>query len=116
MAELVIPTAEFGDEDLLVRHLDGVDLLVGRIEGSYYAVENRCSHARSELHAGVRTGEVITCPLHGAKFDLRSGACLAPPAMRPIKSLATRLEGDRALTAQLRFRRLCTGTTSFSLS
>lgn len=97
MAELVIPLAEFGEDDMLVRHLDGIDLLVCRIAGDYHAVEDRCSHARSALHTGTRSGYVITCPLHGAKFDLRDGACLAAPAMRPIKSLATRLEDDQVL-------------------
>ena len=97
MAELVIPIADFGDHDMLVRHLDGVEMLVCRIEDEFHAVEDRCSHARSVLHTGKRSGHVITCPLHGAKFDLRDGACLAAPAMRPIKSLATRLEDDQVV-------------------
>lgn len=97
MAELAIAIAEFSDDGMLVRHLDGVDLLVCRIDGEFHAVEDRCSHARSVLHTGTRKEHIITCPLHGAKFDLRDGACLAAPAMRPIKSLATRIDGDQVI-------------------
>ena len=97
MAELAIAIAELDDDGLVVRHLDGVDLLVCRIDDEFHAVEDRCSHARSVLHTGSRQGHIITCPLHGAKFDLRTGACLAAPAMRPITSLATRVEGDKVI-------------------
>lgn len=97
MAELRIAIAELGEDGLVVGHLEGVDLLVCRIGDAFYAVEDRCSHARSVLHTGVRKGHIITCPLHGAKFDLRSGACLAAPAMRPITSLATRVEGNEVI-------------------
>ena len=82
---------------MLVRHLDGVDFILSRIDGAFHAVENRCSHARSVLHTGARSGHVITCPLHGAKFDLRTGECLAPPATRPIKLLSTRTEEDQVI-------------------
>ena len=97
MAELAIQSSEFDDDELLVRHVDGVDVILTRIDGAYHAVEDRCSHARSALHTGSRDGHVITCPLHGAKFDLRTGACLAPPATRPINSLATRIEDDQVI-------------------
>ncbi|MCY4040424.1 MAG: Rieske 2Fe-2S domain-containing protein [Gammaproteobacteria bacterium] len=97
MAELAVEFCEFGDDDLLLRHLDGVDVILTRIDGAFHAVENRCSHARSFLHTGPRSGHVITCPLHGAKFDLRTGACLAPPAVKPIKSLATRIEDEQVI-------------------
>ncbi len=97
MAELAIAITELDGSGLVARHLDGVDILVCRIDSEFYAVEDRCSHARSVLHTGVRQGHVIICPLHGAKFDLRNGACLAAPAMRPIISLATRVEGDQVI-------------------
>ena len=97
MAELAIQISEFGDDDLLVRQFDGVECIVSRFDGVFHAVENRCSHARSVLHTGPREGHVITCPLHGAKFDLRTGKCLASPATRPIKSLATRVDGEQVI-------------------
>lgn len=97
MAELAIARDEVPEDGLLVRHLDGVDLILCRIDGEFHAVENRCSHARSVLHTGARQGAVITCPLHGAKFDLRTGKCMAPPATRPIRTLATRVDGERVI-------------------
>ncbi len=97
MAELAIAIAEFDDDGMVVRQLDGMDLLVCRVHDDFYAVEDHCSHARSTLHTGTRKEHIITCPLHGARFDLRDGACLGAPAMRPIKSLATRVEGDQVI-------------------
>jgi 3-phenylpropionate/trans-cinnamate dioxygenase ferredoxin component len=50
------------------------------IDGTYYAIEDRCSHDDGPLCEGDRDGFRIECPRHGAMFDLRSGAVLSLPA------------------------------------
>jgi len=69
-------------------------ILLMNIDGTFYAVENMCSHAEFELADGEMSGCKIECPKHGAWFDVRSGEALSPPADRPIKIFAARVEGD----------------------
>lgn len=67
---------------------------VGAGDDAVYAVENRCSHATARLDSGELDGCHIICPLHGARFDIRDGACVGPPASQPIRSFAARINGD----------------------
>ena len=62
------------------------DVLVCRVQGTLYAVENRCSHAANALCGGGMRGFVISCPLHGAQFDVRDGKHKSRPAMTGIRS------------------------------
>ena len=74
---------------------DGLDVLLCKVEGTVYAVENRCSHASSRLDIGKLKGHTIGCPLHGARFDVRDGRALAAPATKPIRSFEVVMEGGK---------------------
>ena len=54
------------------------------IDGTYYAIEDRCSHDDGPLCEGDREGFEIECPRHGAHFDLRSGKALTLPATEDV--------------------------------
>ena len=54
------------------------------IDGSYYAIEDRCSHDDGPLCEGGREGFEIECPRHGAHFDLRTGGVLSLPATEDV--------------------------------
>lgn len=75
--------------------VDGLDVLICKVEGMVYAVENRCSHAASRLDIGRLKGHTIGCPLHGARFDIRDGRAVAAPATKPIRSFEVVLEGGK---------------------
>ncbi len=66
-------------------------VLILRDGEDVFAVENRCSHAGSKLDTGVIRDASISCPLHGARFCLRTGAAQNPPATRPIAVFETRI-------------------------
>jgi len=51
----------------------GREILLARVGGSYYAVDNRCPHMGGKLSHGKLEGTTVTCPLHGSQFDLTSG-------------------------------------------
>jgi 3-phenylpropionate/trans-cinnamate dioxygenase ferredoxin subunit len=53
---------------------------VCRVNGVLYAFEDECSHAETTLSDGDLDGYTVTCPLHFAQFDVRTGAHLCPPA------------------------------------
>lgn len=74
--------------------LDSGSIVLFNVEGTYYAIENICSHEEYELAEGDLEGCILKCPKHGATFDIRSGQHLSTPAYFPIKIFATRVEGD----------------------
>ena len=72
-------------------NIGGKAIVVGRFQEEYFAIENRCSHALSSFDEGRLRGYRITCPLHGAAFDIRDGSCIGAPATKPIRSLPLRI-------------------------
>ncbi|HCC46635.1 MAG TPA: Rieske (2Fe-2S) protein [Elusimicrobia bacterium] len=60
--------------------LNGREIVLCNSGGTFYAVERACGHAAARLERGALTGWVLTCPLHYAQFDIRSGEALSGPA------------------------------------
>lgn len=73
----------------------GVVAAVFLTEGEVYALGDRCSHAEASLSEGEVFETEVECPLHGAVFDLTSGEALTLPAVRPVPSYPTRVEGEK---------------------
>ena len=63
--------------------------------GAWFAVSPDCSHAALPLAGGRVRGSAILCPHHGARFDLRSGRALGPPAWTGIASWPVRVVAER---------------------
>ena len=82
------------DDHRLVRSARNWQLLLLQRGDDIHALENRCSHATARLDGGELDGWQLICPLHGARFDIRDGACVGPPATQPIRSFAARIEED----------------------
>lgn len=63
-------------------------------EGAYFALEDRCSHEDFELSAGAfdPVAGSIECVLHGARFDVRDGRPLCPPAYEPVARFPVRVD------------------------
>jgi glycine betaine catabolism B len=55
------------------------EILIANISGAYYAIGNECTHYGGDLSQGVLEGNVVTCPNHGAQFDVITGKVVAPP-------------------------------------
>ncbi len=71
--------------------LDGLGIAICRFRDEFFAIENRCSHAFSTFDSGRLRGYRITCPLHGATFDIRDGTVTGAPAKLPIRSFPLRI-------------------------
>jgi len=72
--------------------VEGVQVAVFNIDGALYAIEDICTHDGGELASGVLEGEVIVCPRHGARFSVKTGAVLAPPAYAVLPIFPVRVE------------------------
>lgn len=78
-----------------VVEIDGVMVAVFNLDGQFYAIEDVCTHDGGELASGTLEGDAIVCPRHGARFSVRTGEVLAPPAYEPVSAFPVRVEGGR---------------------
>jgi nitrite reductase/ring-hydroxylating ferredoxin subunit len=62
--------------------MDGKEILVGNVDGTFYAVERRCGHMNAPCEMGTLRGYILTCPMHYAQFDMRTGKTLKPPFIK----------------------------------
>jgi 3-phenylpropionate/trans-cinnamate dioxygenase ferredoxin component len=75
----------------------GVPLVIARCGSEYYAIEDQCTHDGESLAgAEVEDCEII-CPRHFARFSLKSGEALTPPAYEPVRTYRVRAENGRLL-------------------
>ena len=79
--------------------LGGQQILLCNVAGEHFAISDVCSHGRTLLSGGKLRGHVISCPLHGARFDVRSGKCLSGPAVNDVASFPVILSGDTVTVA-----------------
>ena len=72
----------------------GQSIAIFDLGGNYYAIENTCPHRGGPLAEGEMNGEEVICPWHGARFNIKTGAVLAPPAPQGVKSFPVRVTGE----------------------
>lgn len=67
--------------------IDDVPVAIFNVDGSFYCLDDTCSHAEASLSDGDLdvTRCAIECPLHGSAFDLRTGDPLSLPAVEPVR-------------------------------
>ena len=64
------------------------------IDGSYHAIGDSCTHVGGPLSEGQVDGKVVTCPLHGAEFDVTNGTVLGPPAAANVPCYKVHVDGE----------------------
>jgi 3-phenylpropionate/trans-cinnamate dioxygenase ferredoxin subunit len=77
----------------------GNNYLLANVEGTIYAVDDLCTHEDASLYKGSLHGDCVKCPLHGSRFDLKTGAALDEPAEEDLNTYAVKIEGDSILVA-----------------
>jgi 3-phenylpropionate/trans-cinnamate dioxygenase ferredoxin subunit len=88
----VAPQHEFGAGAWRSVDLDGTPVAVFNLDGAYFAIEDACTHDGGVLTGGERDGEQIVCPRHGARFSIKTGKVLAPPAYEDLTTFPVRVE------------------------
>jgi 3-phenylpropionate/trans-cinnamate dioxygenase ferredoxin subunit len=74
--------------------VDETPALLLRVGDDFYAIEDVCTHDGQPLTDGPFEGCVITCPRHGAKFDVRTGKPLCMPATEPVRTFEIEVRGN----------------------
>jgi 3-phenylpropionate/trans-cinnamate dioxygenase ferredoxin subunit len=86
------PAAQFGEGQSVTLAVGRRMVAVVRSAGEFFAIEDVCTHDGAELTGGeIEAGEIV-CPRHGARFCLRTGQALTPPAYEPVRVFETKLE------------------------
>jgi len=57
------------------------EILVANVDVRFYAIDDRCGHMNARLSSGGLRGKIVTCPQHGAQFDVTTGRKQAEPRL-----------------------------------
>jgi len=76
----------------------GHPVAVFNVDGSFHAVSNVCLHRGGPIGEGTLDGPIVTCPLHGWEYDVRTGKNVSNPMAR-LRRYAVRVEGDDVLVS-----------------
>ena len=103
MAEFVrvAATSEIPDPGKTLVEVDGEMIALFHADGQFYAIDDVCTHDGGPLADGELRNPTIACPRHGAKFDIRTGAALTMPAVRPTRAHDVKVE-DGGIWVRLR--------------
>lgn len=77
--------------------LDRERVLLARVDSRFYAISDICGHRNAPLSRGRLDGHIVECPLHFARFDVRSGKLVDGPVSGDVASYEVRIDGDRVL-------------------
>jgi len=77
--------------------IGGRRILLANVAGRLYAVDDSCTHEEASLSTGVLQGELVKCPLHNSRFNVRTGEALEEPAEEDLRTYPVREEGGRIL-------------------
>jgi 3-phenylpropionate/trans-cinnamate dioxygenase ferredoxin subunit len=88
----VCAASEFPPGTHRVVDVDGAQIAVFNVNGSYYAIEDVCTHDGGILTGGPVDNDQIICPRHGARFSILTGEALSPPAYEPVATLPVRVQ------------------------
>jgi nitrite reductase/ring-hydroxylating ferredoxin subunit len=69
-------------------------ITLANVGGSFYAIDDTCTHQTCSLGDGKLEGAVVRCACHGSRFDVTTGAVVEGPAERPVRSYPTSVVGE----------------------
>jgi nitrite reductase (NADH) small subunit len=73
--------------------IDGNEIALFNVDGTFHAIDNSCTHVGGPLCEGEIAGAEVTCPWHGAVFDVTNGQALGPPAGSNVNRYNVRVDG-----------------------
>ena len=76
---------------------EGQPIALFNVDGTFCAIDDTCPHRGGPLGEGELQGAIVTCPWHGATFDVQTGAVTGPPARASVRCFRVRVEGNDVL-------------------
>ena len=93
----IATTDQLGEDEALAIRVGELQLALFQSAGAFHVTDNVCTHQYALLSEGYVEDGCVECPLHQARFDLRSGQALCAPASQPIRVYPVRVEGADVL-------------------
>jgi nitrite reductase/ring-hydroxylating ferredoxin subunit len=97
-------TSEVSEEGIPYRfEINDKPLVVTKLSNKYFVANSTCTHEEADVSLGILAGEILTCPLHQAKFNITTGKVLGgpngegPETIPPLKTYTSKVEGDDLL-------------------
>jgi 3-phenylpropionate/trans-cinnamate dioxygenase ferredoxin subunit len=93
----VCKISELPDPGKMVVEVEDRLVALFHVSGTFWAIDDVCTHDGGPLAEGKLEDHTIACPRHGAKFDIRTGKALTMPATRDTVAHEVKVEGDEVL-------------------
>ncbi len=74
--------------------VEGQRVALFNVGGTYFAIDDVCTHEGGPLSEGDLEGEEVTCPWHNAIFNVRTGECQCPPADEDVRTFPIHVNGE----------------------
>ena len=84
---------------MMLVQAQGIDIVLGNFNGTFYALESRCGHMSAPLELGTLNGYILTCPMHSAQFSVINGEVIN--ASIPRNHLPPKMDGPAAVPSYL---------------
>ena len=93
-----VRTADILPGGMRAVELDGRELVICNVDGTFYALDNICLHRGGPLGEGYITGDKVECPWHGWQFEVKTGCAAMNPDMK-VETYPVKVEGSDVLVA-----------------
>lgn len=93
----VAVTSDLEDGQGTTVELEGCVVALFNVGGTFYALDDTCTHVGGPLGEGTLDGECVECPWHGARFNVKTGEFLVGPKCSDVKSYPVTVEGKEVL-------------------
>ena len=87
----IAPASELPSGERLFVEVEGKSIVIFNVADQYFAIADVCSHDDGPVGEGTHEGYTITCPRHGAQFDIRTGRVLQMPAVVDIPAYPVKI-------------------------
>ena len=94
---IIAKVTDLQDGEMKGVEVDGLKILLTRLDGTFFAIGGECSHYGGPLAEGVLSGVHVTCPWHQARFLVKTGEVVDPPALDSMARFETKVQGDRVI-------------------
>lgn len=75
--------------------VDGRRIALFNVDGTVYAIDDTCTHEEASLGEGALYGDIVACPKHGSRFNVRTGRVLSLPAVIPVNTYPVKIENGQ---------------------
>jgi 3-phenylpropionate/trans-cinnamate dioxygenase ferredoxin component len=93
----VAELSDMEEGELLAIEVDGEPICLVKVNGIICAFTDNCTHIGGPLNEGELDGDVLTCPWHGAQFNVHTGKVLRGPARQDLQTYPVEIEGEDIL-------------------